>query len=91
MSVLDVSSVTVGYGGIPAITDITVAPYYAQLDQLHPGSKFILTTREKNAWLASMALAFSTVTETPTLAAGVGARLATTMISLSPEGGAPAS
>ena len=37
------------------ITDITVAPYYAQLDQLHPGSKFILTTREKNAWLASMA------------------------------------
>lgn len=35
------------------IVDIPVAPFYAQLDGLYPKSKFILTTREKNAWLAS--------------------------------------
>ncbi len=35
------------------ITDITVAPYYAQLDKLYPGSKFILTVREKPSWLKS--------------------------------------
>lgn len=38
-----------------AITDITVAPYYPQLDRAYPGSKFILTVREKGAWLRSMA------------------------------------
>jgi len=27
------------------ITDITVAPYYAQLDKIYPDSKFILTVR----------------------------------------------
>jgi len=36
------------------ITDITVAPYYAQLDKLFPGSKFILTTRDRTDWLNSM-------------------------------------
>jgi hypothetical protein len=36
------------------ITDITVAPYYAQLDKLFPGSKFILTVRPEAEWLASM-------------------------------------
>lgn len=35
------------------ITDITVAPYYAQLDKMYPNSKFILTVREKNGWLNS--------------------------------------
>ncbi len=35
------------------ITDITVAPYYAQLDKLYPGSKFILTVRNKDGWLRS--------------------------------------
>ncbi len=35
------------------ITDITVASYYAQLDKLYPGSKFILTVREKQSWLRS--------------------------------------
>ena len=36
------------------ITDITVAPYYAQLDKMYPDSKFILTVRDKESWLKSM-------------------------------------
>ena len=40
-----------GYDGI---TDITVAPFYAQLDKLYPGSKFILTVRDKESWLRSL-------------------------------------
>lgn len=36
-----------------AIVDIPVAPFYPQLDELYPNSKFILTIREKNEWLAS--------------------------------------
>lgn len=35
------------------ITDIPVAPFYPQLDQAFPGSKFILTVREKESWLRS--------------------------------------
>lgn len=35
------------------VTDITVAPYYAQLDKRYPGSKFILTIREQESWLRS--------------------------------------
>ncbi len=35
------------------ITDITVAPYYAQLDKLYPDSKFVLTVRDKESWLRS--------------------------------------
>lgn len=35
------------------ITDITVSSYYAQLDKLYPGSKFILTVRDKASWLRS--------------------------------------
>ena len=34
-------------------TDIAVAPFYAQLDRAFPGSRFILTVREKEAWLRS--------------------------------------
>lgn len=37
-----------------AVVDITVAPFYAQLDAAFPGSRFILTVREKQAWLASL-------------------------------------
>ncbi|AFY31843.1 sulfotransferase family protein [Calothrix sp. PCC 7507] len=37
------------------ITDITVAPFYAQLDNLFPGSKFILTICDKKSWLHSVA------------------------------------
>ena len=36
------------------ITDITVAPYYAQLDKLFPDSKFILTVRDKESWLRAL-------------------------------------
>jgi hypothetical protein len=36
------------------ITDITVAPYYVQLDQSYPRSKFILTIRNKSDWLTSI-------------------------------------
>lgn len=35
------------------ITDITVAPFYAQLDSLYPGSKFVLTVRDLEPWLRS--------------------------------------
>lgn len=37
-----------------AITDIPVAPYYAQLDANYPHSKFILTVRDVEAWLESV-------------------------------------
>jgi Sulfotransferase domain len=36
------------------ITDITVAPYYQQLDRLFPHSKFILTIRDKASWLQAI-------------------------------------
>jgi hypothetical protein len=36
------------------ITDITVSPFYPHLDRLYPDSKFILTMRDKEAWLASL-------------------------------------
>lgn len=35
------------------ITDITVSPFYAELDRTWPDAKFILTTRSKEAWLRS--------------------------------------
>ena len=41
-----------------AITDITVSPYYAQLDSAYPGSKFVLTVRNMEQWLVSMAKHF---------------------------------
>jgi hypothetical protein len=37
------------------ITDITVAPYYEDLDRAYPGSKFILTVRDEESWLRSCA------------------------------------
>ncbi|HEX9443229.1 MAG TPA: sulfotransferase [Candidatus Binatia bacterium] len=37
-----------------AVTDIPVAPYYPQLDEAYPGSKFILTVRGVDDWLRSM-------------------------------------
>lgn len=36
------------------LTDIVTVPYYKQLDQAYPGSKFILTTRDKASWLKSL-------------------------------------
>lgn len=35
------------------ITDITVSPYYEDLDHRWPGSKFILTVRDEESWLRS--------------------------------------
>ena len=35
------------------VTDTPVAPFFAQLDKAWPGSKFILTVRDKEAWLRS--------------------------------------
>jgi hypothetical protein len=35
------------------LTDITVAPYFEDLDRLYPGSKFVLTVREEAGWLKS--------------------------------------
>jgi Sulfotransferase domain len=37
------------------VTDITIAPFYPQLDCVYPGSKFILTVRDADSWLASVA------------------------------------
>jgi hypothetical protein len=36
------------------LTDIVTIPYLAELDALHPGSRFILTIRAKKDWLQSM-------------------------------------
>lgn len=35
------------------ITDITVSPYYEELDRTYPDSKFILTIRDDESWLKS--------------------------------------
>ncbi|MCT9011631.1 sulfotransferase family protein [Streptomyces rhizosphaerihabitans] len=37
------------------ITDISVVPYYEELDLAWPGAKFILTVREEQGWLRSCA------------------------------------
>ncbi len=39
---------------VQALTDIPVAPFYAQLDRVYPGSRFILTTRDTDSWLISI-------------------------------------
>jgi hypothetical protein len=36
-----------------ALTDTPVVPFYPQFDRLYPGSKFILTIRDKESWLKS--------------------------------------
>jgi hypothetical protein len=38
---------------VQALTDIPVAPFYRELDRSFPGSRFILTTRDPERWLAS--------------------------------------
>jgi hypothetical protein len=35
------------------VTDIPIATYYAQLDRVYPGSKFILTVRDEDSWIRS--------------------------------------
>jgi hypothetical protein len=36
-----------------ALTDTPVVPFYPHFDRIYPGSKFILTVREKEGWLSS--------------------------------------
>lgn len=40
-------------GRVDAITDTPVSASYQALDQSYPGSRFVLTTRERASWLAS--------------------------------------
>ena len=37
-----------------AVVDISVAPFYPQLDKVYPGANFILTIRQEEEWLASI-------------------------------------
>lgn len=37
------------------VTDITVSPYFAQLDEKYPDAKFVLTVRDEETWLPSCA------------------------------------
>lgn len=39
---------------VQALTDIPVAPFYPQFDRVFPRSKFILSTRSTDSWLASV-------------------------------------
>jgi hypothetical protein len=39
---------------IDAACDVPVVPFYPQLDQAYPGSKFILTVRDLPSWLNAM-------------------------------------
>jgi hypothetical protein len=36
-----------------ALTDTPAAAYYPQFDKLYPGSRFVLTVRDRDEWLAS--------------------------------------
>ncbi len=38
---------------LQGVVDIPVAGFYAQLDEIYPRAKFILTVRDKEAWLRS--------------------------------------
>ncbi|HSH03679.1 MAG TPA: sulfotransferase [Anaerolineae bacterium] len=40
--------------GFDGMMDIAAAPFFAQLDKAYPGSKFILTVRERESWLDAM-------------------------------------
>jgi hypothetical protein len=42
-----------------ALTDITAAAFFAQFDSCYPNSKFILTLRDKDAWMNKMKKRFS--------------------------------
>lgn len=37
-----------------AVTDISIVPFYRKLDRAYPRSRFILTTRDVETWLASI-------------------------------------
>lgn len=40
-------------GDYDAVTDLPIGSFYPQLFHRYPGSKFVLTVREKNAWMKS--------------------------------------
>jgi hypothetical protein len=40
--------------GADGLSDLLAATFFAELDAAHPGSRFIHTTREKEAWLDAM-------------------------------------
>ena len=40
-------------GDYDALSDLPVGAFYRQLDRRYPGSKFILTHRDRESWLAS--------------------------------------
>lgn len=42
--------------GYDAATDITVSAFFPELDRRYPGSRFILTVREADAWIDSIGL-----------------------------------
>jgi hypothetical protein len=46
---------------VDAIADIITLPFYKEWDALYPGSRFILTTRDKASWLGSIQRHFETV------------------------------
>jgi hypothetical protein len=49
--------------GVEAATDLPIGTYFRELDALYPGSKFILTERPLEPWLASMERQFTTSPE----------------------------
>lgn len=42
-----------------ALTDLPIGAFFQQLDRRYPGSKFVLTTRDRDAWLASCRVYFT--------------------------------
>lgn len=42
------------FNGAVAATDISVTAFYRELDETYPGSKFILTVRDRQSWLQSI-------------------------------------
>lgn len=45
------------------IVDITVVPFYRQLDRAYPSSKFILTVRDRQSWLESIRRQYTIMAE----------------------------
>jgi hypothetical protein len=54
---------------VDGITDITVAPFYPELDTLFPGSKFILTIRDRASWLTALEKHWNFASQLPASAA----------------------
>jgi hypothetical protein len=60
--------------GYDAATDLPLAVFYPQLDERYPGSRFILTVRDRDSWLESARRHFSSQ---PATSFGRDVRLAT--------------